>query len=189
MSVAEKPRRRRGSARTSLRELRSRTPDTMLPGLSRGLPLTEPLDDDQIRRIDHESMRILEEVGVMFRDPIALQQWKDAGAHVEGELVKFDRGMIRELISSIPSEITYHARNPEKNVDLGGKQLDLCSHDRRTFPAGSGRQTPLANPERSGRFPQAGPYAAGAALHCTPHRRGRWTTRFPTGTCASLTHP
>ncbi|MBN3563920.1 trimethylamine methyltransferase family protein [Aliamphritea spongicola] len=120
MSVAEKPRRRRGSARTSLRELRSRTPDTMLPGLSRGLPLTEPLDDDQIRRIDHESMRILEEVGVMFRDPIALQQWKDAGAHVEGELVKFDRGMIRELISSIPSEITYHARNPEKNVDLGG---------------------------------------------------------------------
>ncbi len=120
MSVAEKPRRRRGSARTSLRELRTRSVDTMLPGLSRGLPLTEPLDEDQIKRIDHESMRILEEVGVMFRDPIALQQWKDAGAHVEGELVKFDRGMIRELISSIPSEITYHARNPEKNVDLGG---------------------------------------------------------------------
>ncbi len=188
MSVAEKPRRRRGSARTSLRELRSRTPDTMLPGLSRGLPLTEPLDDDQIRRIDHESMRILEEVGVMFRDPIALQQWKDAGAHVEGELVKFDRGMIRELISSIPSEITYHARNPEKNVDLGGNNSIFVPMTGAPF---------LRDLEDKRRWPTLNDLGISTSWpiccqRCTPPHTtssSRWTTRFPTGTCASLTHP
>jgi trimethylamine--corrinoid protein Co-methyltransferase len=65
-------------------------------------------------------MAILEEVGVVFRDDIALEDWRRAGAKVEGDLVKFDRGMIRELISTIPAEITYHARNSEKNIDIGG---------------------------------------------------------------------
>ena len=30
-------------------------------------------------------MAILEEVGVVFRDPIALEDWKSAGADVRGE--------------------------------------------------------------------------------------------------------
>ncbi|OMH36260.1 trimethylamine methyltransferase family protein [Motiliproteus sp. MSK22-1] len=114
-------RTRRRGGRSSLREIRSKHVEKMLPGLTRGLPLTEPMDEDQIKRIDNESMRILEEVGVMFRDPIALNQWREAGAEVEGELVKIDRGLIKELISSIPTELTYHARNPQNNVELGGR--------------------------------------------------------------------
>lgn len=66
-------------------------------------------------------MAILEEVGVIFRDPIALDDWKKAGADVRGERVHLDRGLVMELISSIPPHITYHARNPVKNVDLGGR--------------------------------------------------------------------
>jgi len=40
--------------------------------LKRRLPLTEPMDQDQIERIDAASMYILETVGVVFRDEIAL---------------------------------------------------------------------------------------------------------------------
>ncbi len=94
----------------------------MLPSLRRGLPLTEPMNEEQIQRIDQASMAILEEVGVDFRDPIALQQWKEAGADVQGNRVRFDRAMIRELITHIPETLTLHARNPEKSVELGGKQ-------------------------------------------------------------------
>ena len=94
----------------------------MLPTLVRKLPLCEPLDQEQILRIDDASMSILEEVGVIFRDPTALKQWKEAGAKVDGERVFFDREHIRELIQSIPSKITYHARNPAKNVELGGNK-------------------------------------------------------------------
>jgi trimethylamine--corrinoid protein Co-methyltransferase len=57
---------------------------------------------------------------VIFRDPIALDDWKKAGADVRGERVHLDRGLAMELISSIPSTINYHARDPGKNLDLGG---------------------------------------------------------------------
>lgn len=92
----------------------------MLPALERGIPVCEPMDEEQIRLLDDASMAILEEVGVVFRDPVALEQWKTHGARVEGERVFFDRAQIRELITSIPAEITYHARDPGKNVTIGG---------------------------------------------------------------------
>jgi trimethylamine--corrinoid protein Co-methyltransferase len=93
----------------------------MLPQLERGLPVVEPLEQEQIEKIDSASMDILEEVGVIFRDPVAIADWKRAGAKVDGELVRFDRAQIRELVKSIPSTITYHARNPEKTVKIGGR--------------------------------------------------------------------
>ena len=112
---------RRGG-RSSRRALRTDNIEQMLPQLTRGLPYMEPLDQDQIKKIDAASMSILEEVGVVFRDAIALQDWRKAGARVEGDLVKFDREMIRELIATIPSTFTYHARNPANNLDFGGKK-------------------------------------------------------------------
>ncbi len=110
----------RSGGRKSRRKLRSGNLEDMLPQLTRGIPLMEPLDQEQIEKIDSASMDILEEVGVIFRDPIALEQWKQAGARVQGDLVKFDRHQIRELISTLPSSITYHARDPQKSVHIGG---------------------------------------------------------------------
>jgi len=93
----------------------------MLPGLRRGLPPCEPLDAEQVRRIDAASMDILEEVGVVFRDRIALEDWRRAGADVRGERVHLDRGLVRELIATVPAGFTYRARDPEKSVALGGR--------------------------------------------------------------------
>ena len=73
---------RRGG-RGSRRALRSAVDVEMLPHLTRNLPLTEPMDQEQIEKIDDASMAILEEVGVDFRDEIALKDWKEAGAHVD----------------------------------------------------------------------------------------------------------
>jgi trimethylamine--corrinoid protein Co-methyltransferase len=92
----------------------------MLPTLTRGLPVIEPMDAEQVERIHEASLDLLEEVGVVFRDPIALADWKTAGADVRGERVHLDRGLVMQLIRTIPSHITYHARNPAKNVELGG---------------------------------------------------------------------
>ena len=111
---------RRAGGRAARRAQRTVTKVDMLPSLRRGLPLCEPMDQEQIHRIDAASMDILEEVGVVFRDPIALEDWKKVGADVRGETVHLDRDLVRELITTIPSSITYHARNPEKNVELGG---------------------------------------------------------------------
>ena len=91
----------------------------MLPALKRGIPLIEPMSAEQVEKIDNASMAILEDVGVVFRDPIALDDWKRAGADVRGETVHLDRAMIRELIATIPSSFTYHARNPANNLPFG----------------------------------------------------------------------
>jgi len=78
------------------------------------------MDGSQVERIDATSMDILENIGVVFRDPVALADWAKAGAKVDGERVYIDRGLIRDLISTIPTQFTYHARDPQKNLQLGG---------------------------------------------------------------------
>ena len=94
----------------------------MLPALVGRLPLTEPMSQEEIERIDAASMDILENVGVVFRDPQAIKDWKTAGAEVRDEdRVHLDRNLVRELISTIPPEITLHARNPEHTVHIGGR--------------------------------------------------------------------
>ncbi|MEM5502925.1 trimethylamine methyltransferase family protein [Ahrensia kielensis] len=114
-----RPRARSGgrSARHTLRTLRD---FTMLPGLTNALPLCEVMDGAQVEAIDSASMDILENVGVMFRDPIALADWKAVGAKVVGEIVYLDRDLVRDLIATIPADFTYSARNPANNVRLGG---------------------------------------------------------------------
>ena len=115
---AENTEGRRGGRRAR-RELRSDRTTKMLPALKRNLPLVEPMDEEQVLRIDAASMAILEDIGVVFRDPIALEDWKKAGADVRGDRVHLDRGLVRGLISSIPESFTYHARNPENNLPFG----------------------------------------------------------------------
>ncbi|KMW60292.1 trimethylamine methyltransferase MttB-like protein [Candidatus Rhodobacter oscarellae] len=118
MSVDAVGTERRGRrARKAIRQARD---ITMLPSLHRRIPLTELMDGAQVERIDAASMRILEDVGVVFRDEIALEDWRRAGADVRGETVHLDRGLVRELIATIPAQYTIHARNPDKSLPFGG---------------------------------------------------------------------
>ncbi|MCR9126743.1 MAG: trimethylamine methyltransferase family protein [Rhodobacteraceae bacterium] len=116
-SVATGTVRRGRGARKAQRQTRD---ITMLPALHRRLPPVEPMDPDQVARIDAASMDILENVGVCFRDPVALADWRRAGARVVGEMVYPDRGLVRDLIATIPETFTYHARDPAKNLPFGG---------------------------------------------------------------------
>lgn len=111
---------RRGG-RDARRILRTTPKFQMLPTLRRGLPNIEPMDEEQVEKIHDASMDILEGVGVVFRDPIALADWKRVGADVRSERVYLDRALVMDLIKTIPPEIRYHARNPDNNVELGGR--------------------------------------------------------------------
>jgi len=108
--------RRGRNARKTIRMTRD---VTMLPALKRKLPLTEPMTPDQVARIDTASMDILENVGVQFRDDIAIADWRKAGAKTIGDRVYLDRHLVRELIATIPETFTYHARNPANNLPFG----------------------------------------------------------------------
>lgn len=118
-ALEEAPRTRRGG-RGARREIRTAIDTKMLPALKRGLPLIEPMDGDQIARIDDASMAILEDVGVIFRDPRAIADWRAAGADIrDDDRVHLDRNLVRELIATVPERFTYHARNPANNLPFG----------------------------------------------------------------------
>ena len=61
--------RRGRGARAAARQKRD---VKMLPALKRNLPLTEPMNQEQIERMDAASMHILENVGVHFVIPSPL---------------------------------------------------------------------------------------------------------------------
>ena len=106
---------------------RSGTPEVVVskPYITRKVPYYEVLDEEGLQLIENNADTILEEIGIEFRDmPEALEILKKGGADIDGERVRFPRGMCRSIIqASAPAEYTHHARNPERNVRIGGKNL------------------------------------------------------------------
>ena len=111
--------RRRG--RAARREARLATPHVALPTLVRNIPLYEVLDAEGVELIHEESMKILEEAGIDFRDEEALAYWKAAGAEIDGQLVRIPRELLLGLVAKAPEEFTLHARNPAHSVRIGGR--------------------------------------------------------------------
>ena len=132
--MMQAPQASRRGGRGERRALRTKPNHNMLPHLQGQLPLTQPMSQDQVEMIDKASLDILEDVGVVFRDEIALDDWRRIGADVRGETVHLDRALVKDLISSIPEEITLHARNPE-NSAIGKAQFDFCAYDRGALSA------------------------------------------------------
>ncbi|SNR99909.1 trimethylamine methyltransferase family protein [Antarctobacter heliothermus] len=95
--------------------------------IERRIPNFEILDDAALEMIEDHAEQVLEEIGVNFvNNPAALDRWRAAGAHVDGERVRLPRGLARALIKTAPAQFTQHARNPERSVEIGGKTLVLA---------------------------------------------------------------
>ncbi|MBP1883574.1 trimethylamine methyltransferase family protein [Sinorhizobium mexicanum] len=83
------------------------------------------LSEDALEAIHDASLTILEEIGMDIILPEARDRMKAAGADVTPgtDRVHFDRGLIMEMIASVPAGFTMHARNPARNVEIGGNNL------------------------------------------------------------------
>lgn len=115
-------RARGGGGAAARRQSRSGPSLVSLPYITRGLEPTNILSDEAIEIIEANADTLMEEVGVAYTDDDeALAMWKDAGADVKGDRVHFPKGLCRELMKTAPSSFTQHARNPERNVVIGGK--------------------------------------------------------------------
>src|SRR6202521_2682924 len=114
---------RRPSGRDAKRAARAARAGASIPYITRKIQYYEVLDEEGLVLMERNADTILEEIGIDFRDdPEALAIWKAAGADVKGERVHFARGMCRSLVQrTAPREFTQHARNPARNVIIGGK--------------------------------------------------------------------
>ena len=126
--MTDDPPRRRSGGRAGRQAARLLAHVESKPFLTRTLAPFEVLNEEGLAQIEHNADTILEEVGVDFRgDPDALKLLAAAGADVTGERVRFPRGMCRSIVqASAPREFTQYARNPERNVQIGGMHTVLA---------------------------------------------------------------
>ena len=91
--------------------------------LTRAIPCYELLSEEGLQAVERHADQLLEEIGFEVRgDSAAIDLWRSAGARIVGDWrVHVPAGLAREIIRrSAPSEFTQHARNPRRNVQIGG---------------------------------------------------------------------
>jgi len=120
-------RKRRGGGRSARQAERQKPKSQTVPYIKRNIPVYNLLNEEGLSLIENNADTILQEIGIDFRgDPEALEILKDAGADVKEERVRFPKGMCQSLIrNTAPKEFIQHARNPERNVVIGGENLVL----------------------------------------------------------------
>ena len=118
------------SRASSRRRNRSRaTSETLatLPCIRRKIPAYELLDEESLVRLEQHAEWLLAEIGIEIRgDPEALRLFREAGANVDGERLRFDQGQLRALCSTAPKTYTMYARNPDRHIEFGGDHLILA---------------------------------------------------------------
>lgn len=81
------------------------------------------LTPEQVEIVHGQAMRILEEIGVEFLLPEALELFRGAGQKVEDDRVRLDREFVMEMAGKAPGEFEIRARNPANSVRIGGPHV------------------------------------------------------------------
>ncbi|MGA9533542.1 MAG: trimethylamine methyltransferase family protein [Anaerolineales bacterium] len=89
----------------------------------RRIPRYQLLSESDLDRLHEASLSILSEVGVLFLHEEAKEILRQHGARVDGDTAYLDNDTIERYLSMAPSQFTQLARNPKKNVVIGGDHL------------------------------------------------------------------
>lgn len=80
----------------------------------------EVISEDQVEAIHRAALRVLAEVGMRVLDAAARGLYAGAGARVVEETVFLDPGLVEERLATVPARFTLAARNPAKDLRVGG---------------------------------------------------------------------
>ena len=118
--TSETPRRRSGGREARIAHRAAAHVETV-PFLTRTMAPFEVLSEEGLSLLEENAEILLQEVGIEFRnDHAALDAWRAAGASVDGERVRFPKGMLRSIVqASAPRVWKQHARNAERDVMIG----------------------------------------------------------------------
>lgn len=81
------------------------------------------LSEEQVSQVHDHAMQILEEIGIDFLHPRALDIYRRAGLKIEDQRVRFDRAFIEETIKTVPPSFDVQARNTKNTVTIGGNHM------------------------------------------------------------------
>ena len=113
----------RKGGRSARRAARVNAPIIHQPALVPNIPVYEVVNAEGVEQIHDLAMRIVENIGVDFRDAESLEIWKKTDAEIQGERVRVSRDTLMALVNQAPSEYVHHARNPQRTVTVGGRSM------------------------------------------------------------------
>ena len=113
----------RKGGRSARRAARVNAPIIHQPALVPNIPVYEVVNAEGVEQIHDLAMRIVENIGVDFRDAESLEIWKKTDAEIQGERVRVSRDTLISLVDQAPSEYVHHARNPQRTVTVGGRSM------------------------------------------------------------------
>ena len=113
----------RKGGRSARRAARVNAPIIHQPALVPNIPVYEVVNAEGVEQIHDLAMRIVENIGVDFRDAESLEIWKKTDAEIQGERVRVSRDTLMALVDQAPSEYVHHARNPQRTVTVGGRSM------------------------------------------------------------------
>ncbi len=87
------------------------------------LPVYNLASSGSIELIHQKSLEILSEMGIAFLDDEAQTILKEHGVKVRDDIAYFDADLVEEYVAKAPSQFTQLARNPQRNVVIGGNHL------------------------------------------------------------------
>ena len=94
--------------------------------VERQIPTLDLLHSEALEAIEAQADWILQEVGIEFRgDDEALRLFREAGADVQGERVRFEPGLLQQLCRTAPASFRMESRQPEYSIILGGDHIAL----------------------------------------------------------------
>ena len=97
--MSNEPRRRRSAGRDAKRAERTKMKTSTATFIDRKIPYVEILSEEGLQTIEHNAETVLEEIGIEFNDfPQALSLFKEVGADIDGERVRFPRGLCRSIV-------------------------------------------------------------------------------------------
>jgi len=80
----------------------------------------------QLNMIHNATMAILADTGVAFHSEKAVSLFKQHGFRTDGQLVFLTEQQVQSALEHVPSTFTLHARNPAKDILIGGGEPALA---------------------------------------------------------------
>ena len=117
--------RRRNAANASTRSFLADQLDWAPPHYSD--PPIEPIDADGVAAIHDASMRVLEDIGILFLNDTALDILAKEGCSVDygTKQVRMDRDWVMQQVAKAPSHIMITPRNPDRKITFGGRHFNF----------------------------------------------------------------
>lgn len=83
------------------------------------------LDEEGVERIHDASLRVLEDLGIELWSAEARKLFADAGAIVDGEVVRVGRDVVEAALATTPKSFTLTSRNEDKQIHIGGNTINF----------------------------------------------------------------